>query len=110
VPNPARFPTGCKFHPRCHRTRQAAALAGALETVEVQSAGERFNVLRKCAADEPGLHEVERRHWAACHLIEGFDQAPRTQPVLEDRREVVPEAVVGGDKEILATAKEEFLK
>src|SRR5947207_896313 len=22
VPNPARFPSGCKFHPRCHRTQQ----------------------------------------------------------------------------------------
>ena len=110
VPNPAKFPAGCKFHPRCHRSRQAAALAGELETVEVPSAGEKFRVLRKCAVDEPALHEVETRHWAACHLIEGFDKAPRTQPVLEDRREVVPEAVVGGDKEILATAKEEFLK
>ncbi len=25
VPNPARFPCGCKFHPRCHRTRELAA-------------------------------------------------------------------------------------
>ena len=24
VPNPARFPTGCKFHPRCPRTRASA--------------------------------------------------------------------------------------
>src|SRR5688500_7746257 len=24
VPNPQRFPTGCKFHPRCHRTRELA--------------------------------------------------------------------------------------
>ena len=25
VPNPAKFPTGCKFHTRCHRTRALAA-------------------------------------------------------------------------------------
>src|SRR6266487_2226675 len=31
VPNPARFPTGCKFHPRCTRTRQAALTAGPAE-------------------------------------------------------------------------------
>src|SRR6059058_4634335 len=29
VPNPARFPTGCKFHTRCQRTRQLAASASA---------------------------------------------------------------------------------
>ena len=23
-PNPAKFPAGCKFQPRCHRTRQLA--------------------------------------------------------------------------------------
>src|SRR3954469_24225723 len=27
VPNPAKFPAGCKFHPRCHRTRELAASA-----------------------------------------------------------------------------------
>src|SRR5687768_472621 len=31
VPNPARFPPGCKFHPRCHRTRVLAGLANPNE-------------------------------------------------------------------------------
>src|SRR4051794_1047490 len=53
VPNPARFPTGCKFHPRCPRTRAAAESAGPQEVIEIASAGERFKVLRKCATDEP---------------------------------------------------------
>jgi peptide/nickel transport system ATP-binding protein len=28
VPSPARFPSGCKFHPRCARTRELAKAAG----------------------------------------------------------------------------------
>src|SRR5436189_752462 len=35
VPNPARFPSGCKFHPRCPRTREAAATAPPQQSVEV---------------------------------------------------------------------------
>src|SRR5690606_11578351 len=27
VPSPAHWPKGCKFHPRCHRTREQAASA-----------------------------------------------------------------------------------
>src|SRR5215207_7932248 len=34
VPNPARFPTGCKFHPRCPRTRAAAEAAGPQDVIE----------------------------------------------------------------------------
>ena len=104
VPNPARFPTGCKFHPRCPRTRTAAETAGAQDVVEVTSAGERFKVLRKCAVDEPALREVQRQHWASCHLIEGFERAPVTRPLLEHRREVVAAAIDGGAQRPLATA------
>src|SRR6185436_17639561 len=35
VPNPSRFPPGCKFHPRCPRTRQLAETAQPHETVFV---------------------------------------------------------------------------
>ena len=96
VPNPARFPTGCKFHPRCPRTRAAAATAQPHEVIEAASAGERFKVLRKCATDEPALKEVQRRHWASCHLIEGFERAPVTEPRLDHRREVVARVIDGG--------------
>src|SRR6185369_11767282 len=108
VPNPAKFPSGCKFHPRCHRTRQAAQSAAPAEIVEIRSAGETAKVLRLCAEDEPVLREVKPGHWAACHLIDNFKSAPITAPVLAHRRQVVPKAVEGGDKEILVTAKEEY--
>src|SRR3954465_7916094 len=51
VPNPARFPSGCKFHPRCHRTRELAKTARPEDTIEIISAGERFRVLKRCQAD-----------------------------------------------------------
>jgi oligopeptide/dipeptide ABC transporter ATP-binding protein len=92
VPNPARFPSGCKFHTRCPRTREAAASAGA-KTVEVVTADERFKVLEICAAEEPLLREVSKDHWAACHLTEGFEAAPRTRPNLANKRTVVAQAV-----------------
>jgi hypothetical protein len=51
---------------------------------------------------------VRKGHWAACHLIDNFKSAPITPPVLDVRRDVVPKAVEGGDKQILVTAKEEY--
>ena len=104
VPNPARFPTGCKFHPRCPRTRAAAESAQPQDVIEATSAGERFKVLRKCATDEPALREVQRRHWAACHLIEGFERSPVTEPRLDHRREVVAQAIDGGAQRPAETA------
>jgi oligopeptide/dipeptide ABC transporter ATP-binding protein len=93
VPNPARFPSGCKFHPRCPRTREAAARAKPEETVEVATTEERFRVLRTCQAEEPMLREVSAGHWAACHLIDGFPRSPVTRPTLAHRREVTAQAV-----------------
>jgi oligopeptide/dipeptide ABC transporter ATP-binding protein len=65
VPIPARFPPGCKFHPRCPRMKGDP----------------------KCAAIEPALREVAQSHWAACHHIEEFAESPITRPILEHRRE-----------------------
>jgi len=66
VPNPARFPSGCKFHPRCHRMSGDPA----------------------CAADEPLLREVRPGHWAACHHVEGHADSPVTRPALAHRRQL----------------------
>jgi len=66
VPNPARFPSGCKFHPRCHRMQAD----------------------RTCANTEPLPREVRPSHWAACHHIDSFASSPITRPTLDHRREV----------------------
>ncbi len=101
VPNPAKFPPGCKFHPRCPLTRELAASAPVEETIEHVSGGERFRVLRRCHAEEPELREVAPAHGAACHQIEGYDRAPVLIPKLADKREVVPIVVVDGDPEAI---------
>ncbi|MBI4565033.1 MAG: ABC transporter ATP-binding protein [Planctomycetes bacterium] len=50
VPNPLRFPSGCKFHPRC----DLAVSSGKLE---------------RCAVKEPELRELKPGHWAACDVV-----------------------------------------
>jgi oligopeptide/dipeptide ABC transporter ATP-binding protein len=99
VPNPARFPGGCKFHPRCHRTRKLAEQAGSSETLEVASAGEKFRVLKRCVTEEPELREVVPAHWARCHQLPQYEQSRVTMPKLNHRREVTPVAVEEGDVE-----------
>jgi oligopeptide/dipeptide ABC transporter ATP-binding protein len=93
VPNPVRFPSGCKFHTRCPLTREAAGRAPESERVEISTADERFQVLRKCASIEPQLREVAQGHWAACHLVEGFENSPVTKPQLANKREVMAKTV-----------------
>jgi len=65
VPNPTKFPPGCKFHTRC----------------------DRMNGDPVCATVEPALREVSPGHWAACHHVEGFAQSPVTLPQLDHKRE-----------------------
>lgn len=50
VPNPLRFPPGCKFHPRCTLGSQDA----------------------QCRSKEPPLQEVKPGHWVACWKAEGY--------------------------------------
>ena len=45
VPNPINPPDGCRFHPRCPRSREGL-----------------------CDVDEPQLRELGPGHYAACHL------------------------------------------
>jgi len=44
VPSPLNPPSGCHFHPRCHR------------------------VLPICSREEPGLAEISEGHFVSCHL------------------------------------------
>ena len=61
VPNPRRFPTGCKFYPRCPRMNGDAL----------------------CAQTEPALREVTAGHWGSCHHIENFAGKPITPPTTD---------------------------
>ena len=61
VPSPARFPGGCKFHPRCPRV----------------------NGDQTCINVEPALREVSEKHWASCHHIENFPSKPATIPNID---------------------------
>jgi oligopeptide/dipeptide ABC transporter ATP-binding protein len=103
VPNPARFPTGCKFHTRCQRTRALAEKAPAEQTVEIRVGDEVARVLTRCQAEEPQLREVLKNQWAACHQVPTYDQSPVTVPMLQHKREVTTDAAPTG--ELLAAAK-----
>ena len=46
VPNPLRFPVGCKFHPRC-------PLA-----------------VDRCKKVEPQIRDLRKNHWVACDVVE----------------------------------------
>ena len=93
VPNPSRFPSGCKFHPRCPRTRELAEPARPEDTVFIRSGDENVRVLRRCHGEEPELREVLPNHGAACHQLPQYDSSKPMIPRSPHRREVVPEAV-----------------
>jgi len=71
MPSPSNPPSGCPFHPRCPLTRQMAMQAEAKETVEIESAGEKFRVLRRCTTEVQKLEqkEGEAGHVAACWVV-----------------------------------------
>ncbi len=106
VPNPACFPPGCKFHPRCPRTRRLAQDAPAEQVVQLAPAGDR--IMKICREQEPALRETADGHWAACHFVENYDKAPATRPTLDHRREVVSNPTEG--EELLTKAKEEYVR
>jgi oligopeptide/dipeptide ABC transporter ATP-binding protein len=84
VPNPAKFPVGCKFHPRCPLTAGLAAAAPPDQTNDKK-------FMRICVEQEPTLREPASAHWSACHFTENFNNAPETIPQSPHRREVIPE-------------------
>ncbi len=93
VPNPASFPCGCKFHPRCPATRELAAAAGSNDTVQITVAGEPARVMRPCVDVEPDLRQIGEQHWAACHYAAGYAEGAVTVPRSEHRREVTAESL-----------------
>jgi oligopeptide/dipeptide ABC transporter ATP-binding protein len=95
VPNPARFPVGCKFHPRCHRTAELAAKADPSSVVEISTLDGPLRVLSACYREEPSLRELSPCHWAACHQSPGYATAPQSLAQLNHRREVVTQTREG---------------
>ncbi len=97
VPNPAHFPAGCKFHPRCPKTRQLALAQSASHgspdsiTTEIKGGHEKVRLMKTCTENEPQLREVHQEHWAACHFADNFPAAPVTIPQSNHRREVTAE-------------------
>jgi oligopeptide/dipeptide ABC transporter ATP-binding protein len=84
VPGAANFPPGCRFHPRCEKTRALAASvpdeACAVVSDAASSTYGSGRILRRCAVESPPLRELRCGHWAACWFCEGYDAAPATDP------------------------------
>jgi len=84
VPNPAQFPTGCKFHTRCPLTRKL--VNEGHDSVAVTNAGETFRVVQRCVTDEPALLEVQPSHWARCHFADKTIDNGLTVPTINGKR------------------------
>jgi hypothetical protein len=77
VPDPADFPPGCRFHPRCHLSERIAA-EGDRPTLNLDRGGTPVAVLASCRDGRPGaeqdgggpaLREIRTDHYAACWEI-----------------------------------------
>ncbi|MBI1375529.1 MAG: ATP-binding cassette domain-containing protein [Phycisphaera sp.] len=91
VPNPARLPAGCPFHPRCKNTRCLAAEAPAeqvttLSAAVVEDDIPADNVMKDCVDGDPPLLEVAPGHWAACWHAPGHADGKATRPDVSYRR------------------------
>jgi oligopeptide/dipeptide ABC transporter ATP-binding protein len=56
VPSPIDPPSGCRFHPRCPRTKEIAASQGA------------GTLMPPCRDEVPELRPQREGQWAACHF------------------------------------------
>jgi oligopeptide/dipeptide ABC transporter ATP-binding protein len=70
VPDPADYPTGCRFHPRCALAEQIGRAAGR-PTVVLRRGDEQVTIPASCQAEHagdggPALREVGSEHCAAC--------------------------------------------
>jgi oligopeptide/dipeptide ABC transporter ATP-binding protein len=86
VPNPGRFPSGCKFHPRCALAAAKASEAGRAASVEAVTDAGAVQVPKICGGTEPDLRETLPDHWAACHFVEGYATAKVTVPRSASKR------------------------
>ena len=68
VPNPADFPPGCPFHPRCAEVKDDP----------------------QCSTEDPQLLEVEQRHWVACWHAPAYNGGTASTPDTAFRRQVEP--------------------
>ena len=89
VPNPANFPAGCPFHPRCAHSAEQAKPAAAGDTVEVSLEGKPVRVMKRCVGEVPPLLEVAENHWAACPFAPGYAGGKSRLPDVSYRREPV---------------------
>jgi oligopeptide/dipeptide ABC transporter ATP-binding protein len=100
VPNPANFPGGCRFHPRCPKARELASLIPSpgvpgegADLVQVSVDRQLASVPKICASAEPELRQVAPGHWARCHFANGYTAGQISIPRLEHRREVLLEEI-----------------
>ncbi|HLF70138.1 MAG TPA: oligopeptide/dipeptide ABC transporter ATP-binding protein [Actinomycetota bacterium] len=64
VPNPARPPSGCRFHTRCPLAQEIAKN----NDVAVVRIGEKHHVPVICHEEEPQMQDVDAMHSVACHF------------------------------------------
>ena len=81
VPDAAHFPDGCKFHPRCQRTRELAAEADSGDTAAVEIAqGRSVRIMKRCGAEEPALRWTREHHCVACWYAQGYAGGTEADP------------------------------
>jgi oligopeptide/dipeptide ABC transporter ATP-binding protein len=95
VPNPANFPTGCKFHTRCPKALELAASLPKDQLIQISIGTEKPTLPSICVQQEPTLRQVQPEHWAACHFAENYKSASETAPQSNHRREVTADLLAG---------------